>query len=67
MNRRINQVLLKIQAKSSLSCRHNSIETLFVPKCNPLKHDDLERIKEFIHRAQRIFVLSGAGISTESG
>lgn len=44
-----------------------STSSMFVPKCQPLNSDDLEKIREFVARSQTLFVLSGAGISTESG
>lgn len=39
----------------------------FVPKYNPLSDQDFQKIHEFVTLAKSLFVLSGAGISTESG
>ncbi|XP_020278661.1 NAD-dependent protein deacylase Sirt4 [Pseudomyrmex gracilis] len=39
----------------------------FVPKCNPTRTEDVIKLKEFIDRNNRLCVLTGAGISTESG
>jgi NAD-dependent deacetylase sirtuin 4 len=39
----------------------------FVPKCNPVSSDDVDKMSHFIGKARRLFVLTGAGISTESG
>ncbi|KAM0736486.1 NAD-dependent protein deacylase Sirt4 [Formica fusca] len=39
----------------------------FVPKCNPAKIEDVIRLKEFIDKHHRLCILTGAGISTESG
>lgn len=39
----------------------------FVPKCNPTRREDVIKLKEFIDRNNRLCVLTGAGISTESG
>ncbi|XP_011640506.1 NAD-dependent protein deacylase Sirt4-like isoform X2 [Pogonomyrmex barbatus] len=38
----------------------------FVPKCNPATTEDVTRLKEFVDK-HRLCVLTGAGISTESG
>lgn len=39
----------------------------FVPKCDPVSMEDVARLKEFVDKHQRLCVLTGAGISTESG
>ncbi|CAL1673075.1 unnamed protein product [Lasius platythorax] len=39
----------------------------FVPKCNPTRTEDVMRLKEFIDEHHRLCILTGAGISTESG
>lgn len=39
----------------------------FVPKCSPTRTEDVMRLKEFIDKHRRLCVLTGAGISTESG
>ncbi|XP_029167584.1 NAD-dependent protein deacylase Sirt4 [Nylanderia fulva] len=39
----------------------------FVPKCKPTRTEDVMRLKEFIDKHCRLCVLTGAGISTESG
>ncbi|KAA0187640.1 hypothetical protein HAZT_HAZT000511 [Hyalella azteca] len=39
----------------------------FVPKHGPCPDELLEKLQDFINEATRIFVLTGAGISTESG
>ncbi|XP_039310095.1 NAD-dependent protein deacylase Sirt4 isoform X2 [Solenopsis invicta] len=39
----------------------------FVPKCNPASTEDVMRLKEFVDKHHRLCVLTGAGISTESG
>ncbi|XP_011875879.1 PREDICTED: NAD-dependent protein deacetylase Sirt4-like [Vollenhovia emeryi] len=39
----------------------------FVPKCDPASAEDVTRLKEFVDKHQRLCVLTGAGISTESG
>lgn len=48
--------------------RHLSIEALkFVPKHNPVVESDVEKLKDFIFSSTKVLVLTGAGISTESG
>lgn len=39
----------------------------FVPASRSIDPSDLERLQAFISRAQRLFVITGAGLSTESG
>lgn len=39
----------------------------FVPKHNPVVQTDVTLLEDFIARAERIVVVTGAGISTESG
>ncbi|KYM93810.1 NAD-dependent ADP-ribosyltransferase sirtuin-4, partial [Cyphomyrmex costatus] len=39
----------------------------FVPKCYPVSIKDIMRLKEFVNKYHRLCVLTGAGISTESG
>ncbi|XP_072163798.1 NAD-dependent protein lipoamidase sirtuin-4, mitochondrial-like [Diadema setosum] len=39
----------------------------FVPKSQPVQRDSLEQLQTFVHHAQKLLVLTGAGISTESG
>ncbi|KAL6112064.1 sirt4 [Pungitius sinensis] len=38
-----------------------------VPACSSADRRSLERLQDFVSRASRLFVLSGAGLSTESG
>lgn len=39
----------------------------FVPASRSIDPGDLERLQAFVSRAQRLFVITGAGLSTESG
>ncbi|XP_051888291.1 NAD-dependent protein lipoamidase sirtuin-4, mitochondrial [Pristis pectinata] len=39
----------------------------FVPSCIPLDSIELEELQEFLLQSKKLFVLSGAGVSTESG
>ncbi|XP_014237942.1 NAD-dependent protein deacylase Sirt4-like [Trichogramma pretiosum] len=39
----------------------------FVPKCEPVKSEEVELLKQFLRDCGKICVVTGAGISTESG
>lgn len=68
-----NQQNINNNNNGGINCSRNFItdismnSTRFVPKCNPVHESDLEKISQFVKKTQRLFVLSGAGISTESG
>ena len=50
----------------SRSCTRNSEQ--FVPRINTRPDNDiLSQLRDFVDRSRRLFVLTGAGISTESG
>lgn len=50
--------------RSQRLCKSN---LAFVPKCDPVTIRDVIRLKEFVDKRHRLCVLTGAGISTESG
>ncbi|KAM8960707.1 NAD-dependent protein lipoamidase sirtuin-4, mitochondrial [Pelodytes ibericus] len=52
-----------------LQCRFNSHLALseYVPTCSPVDPQHLEQLQNFVSSSQRLFVMTGAGISTESG
>ena len=39
----------------------------YVPKHNPVAEEDVSRLQDFLMSKPNILVLTGAGISTESG
>ncbi|XP_076012629.1 NAD-dependent protein lipoamidase sirtuin-4, mitochondrial [Genypterus blacodes] len=39
----------------------------FVPACSSIEDHSLEQLQAFVSRAARLFVITGAGLSTESG
>lgn len=39
----------------------------FVPKHEPARPEDIEKLEDFLRDKQNVLVLTGAGISTESG
>lgn len=51
---------------SVLGTAHSS-RPHFVPPHSPANEDDIDKFKEFIHNSKRLLVITGAGISTESG
>ncbi|XP_066465861.1 NAD-dependent protein lipoamidase sirtuin-4, mitochondrial [Tiliqua scincoides] len=68
--------VLKVQkGRTVFRCHHHGFRCMakavqvstFVPPCPPLDPQDIEKLQDFVSRSQRLFVLTGAGISTESG
>jgi len=53
--------------KTRINCSKSSISLEFVPKHNKATNHDISRLQSFISSANRVLVLTGAGISTESG
>ncbi|XP_006607766.1 NAD-dependent protein deacylase Sirt4-like [Apis dorsata] len=51
----------------TLLCKRYISDFSFVPKCEPTKDSYLLKLKDFIDSHDNICVLTGAGISTESG
>ncbi|KAG9487328.1 hypothetical protein GDO78_007277 [Eleutherodactylus coqui] len=39
----------------------------YVPACSPTDPNEVQKLQNFLLRSQRLFVMTGAGISTESG
>lgn len=39
----------------------------YIPKHDPIRAEDLEKLQHFLSNKPNILVLTGAGISTESG
>lgn len=54
------------RAFSSGNKRYSSLFP-FVPKYTPAHDDDIEKINNFVNSASKLLILTGAGISTESG
>lgn len=70
--------LQKLHLKRNFSCfdilharpiPNSTISTKFVPKSGAVQasEEELSRLEEFITSSKRLFVLTGAGVSTESG
>lgn len=56
---------------SALRFRFNDIrlkaKLTFVPKHEPVKEHDIKKLEDFLLAKPNVLVLTGAGISTESG
>lgn len=52
-----------------ISCHINTIirRIVYVPKHKPPDLRDLEKLRDFLSKHEKILILTGAGISTESG
>ena len=53
--------------RRGLELHGRSYVSQFVPSHAPLLEKDLARLEQFVRGSKRLFVLSGAGVSTESG
>jgi NAD-dependent deacetylase sirtuin 4 len=63
-----NSLLLRLYSRIHISSYLNTAESLkYVPKSQPISKEDLEKLNEFIFKSKRLFIISGAGLSTESG
>ncbi|XP_053325861.1 NAD-dependent protein lipoamidase sirtuin-4, mitochondrial [Spea bombifrons] len=48
-------------------CRSHLALSAYVPVCDPVNPRHVEQLQHFLSRSQKLFVMTGAGISTESG
>uniref|UniRef100_A0A6J0U6A7 NAD-dependent protein deacylase n=1 Tax=Pogona vitticeps TaxID=103695 RepID=A0A6J0U6A7_9SAUR len=74
---RVPSVLKACQGRPTIlghrgCCSSHSVSTspptlAFVPACQPPDPTEVQKLQEFVSRSRRLFVLTGAGISTESG
>lgn len=53
--------------KVSRSFSRSFATQFFVPKHDIVRDEDVEKVRNFLYDKPRILVLTGAGISTESG
>ncbi|KAG2470403.1 SIR4 lipoamidase, partial [Polypterus senegalus] len=51
----------------SLNAWYSSQAISFVPACPPLDSAEVNKLHELVGRAKKLFVITGAGLSTESG
>jgi len=58
---------LACYARRSFTTNSLNLKQSFVPNHNETQEEDINRLEEFLKPLERLFVLTGAGISTESG
>lgn len=51
----------------STALRSSTARQHYVPQHNPVVEDDIKRLEDFLLSKPNVLVLTGAGISTESG
>lgn len=57
----------KLEIVAHIHCVRRYISNKFVPKHQSVGPDDVQKLENFIRNKQNVLVLTGAGISTESG
>ncbi|XP_071944041.1 NAD-dependent protein lipoamidase sirtuin-4, mitochondrial-like [Antedon mediterranea] len=55
------------QRRDSVEVQAERKSNLFVPPSSPINENDLNKVQNFIDKTKKLFVLTGAGLSTESG
>jgi hypothetical protein len=61
-------VFYKIKSKSAVNLVKSTYSnSKYVPKCPAVSETDLSKLDMFVKSSKRLFVVSGAGLSTESG
>ena len=50
-----------------MSSSSHQFSTMFVPQSSPIHHDQVHQLQDFVSKSKKLFVMTGAGISTESG
>lgn len=64
----VNHMLRGLQpASPNLLCSFRLSSSQFVPEHDPVSGKDIEKLQNFLSDKPNILVLTGAGISTESG
>lgn len=61
------KLLLKAEHFPFIQCIARRISNQFIPKHEPAQPEDIQKLENFLRDKQNVLVLSGAGISTESG
>jgi len=60
------QERMLVSVKNAGLCRQCS-SLAFIPKHNEARNEDIEKLSDFLSKSKKLFILTGAGISTESG
>uniref|UniRef100_A0A8C5M4X7 NAD-dependent protein deacylase n=1 Tax=Leptobrachium leishanense TaxID=445787 RepID=A0A8C5M4X7_9ANUR len=65
----IRQCIRTSWQQNLLPCRHFShpVVSEYVPTCPPVDPDQVEQLQVFVSCSRHLFIMTGAGISTESG
>lgn len=58
---------MKLVTLLKRGCSSSCTKLRFVPKCNSFNDKEATLLNDFINSSSRLFVLTGAGLSTESG
>lgn len=62
-----SKFLFKSESFARFQCVRRQISNQFIPKHEPARPEDVQRLENFLRGKQNVLVLTGAGISTESG
>lgn len=62
-----SRFLLKLTNIVEFQWQFRCISNQFVPKHQPIGPEDVQKLENFLRDKQNVLVLTGAGISTESG
>lgn len=60
-------ILKNCDKMSYFQCFNRLSSNKFVPKHEPANPEDVQKLEKFLANKQNVLVLTGAGISTESG
>lgn len=63
----INSIVISIEKIPLLYCIRRYVSNQFVPKHEPVQEQDIRKMENFLKDKTNVLVLTGAGISTESG
>lgn len=62
-----SNLLVKFEKIPYFQCIRRQVSSQFVPKHQPANPEDVQKLENFLREKQSVLVLTGAGISTESG
>lgn len=63
----LSRLLYQLDRIVKFQCSRRYISNQFVPKHQPVGPEDVQKLEDFLRDKQNVLVLTGAGISTESG
>lgn len=62
-----SNLIFKCEKVPFFQCIRRHFNSQFVPKHRPANPEDVQKLENFLRDRQSVLVLTGAGISTESG